>query len=148
MLSERDLQNSLNGRRSFMKLLAAAPLFATIGTRSLAATGEVHWQAFFLRQYLHPAWRPPLDQRAWHLDLSVRFAGTAGDAAGHGGGVPIILSTCLSCRQPLAAISRSSPEPNLEWSPLARRARWLRRLRAASPGLIQKMSGNCPTQPA
>ncbi len=38
MLSERDLQNSLNGRRSFMKLLAAAPLFATIGTRSLAAT--------------------------------------------------------------------------------------------------------------
>ncbi len=26
------------GRRSFMKLLAATPLFATIGTRSLAAT--------------------------------------------------------------------------------------------------------------
>jgi seryl-tRNA(Sec) selenium transferase len=37
-LSEQELQNSLNGRRSFMKLLAAAPLFATIGTRSLAAT--------------------------------------------------------------------------------------------------------------
>ncbi len=38
MLSEREFQNSLSGRRSFMKLLAAAPLFATIGTRSLAAT--------------------------------------------------------------------------------------------------------------
>jgi seryl-tRNA(Sec) selenium transferase len=38
VLSEREFQNSLSGRRSFMKLLAAAPLFATIGTRSLAAT--------------------------------------------------------------------------------------------------------------
>ena len=37
MLPERELQNSLNDRRSFLKLLAAAPLFATIGTRSLAA---------------------------------------------------------------------------------------------------------------
>lgn len=37
-MSERELQNSLNGRRSFLKLLAAAPLFATIGTRSIAAT--------------------------------------------------------------------------------------------------------------
>ncbi len=38
MLSERELQSSLNGRRSFLKMLAAAPLFATIGTRKLAAT--------------------------------------------------------------------------------------------------------------
>jgi hypothetical protein len=38
VLSERELQNSLSGRRSFLKLLAAAPLFATIGKRSLAAT--------------------------------------------------------------------------------------------------------------
>ena len=38
MTPEVELQNSPNGRRSFMKLLAAAPLFATIGTRSLAAT--------------------------------------------------------------------------------------------------------------
>ncbi len=38
MLSERELQGSLNGRRSFLKMLAAAPLFATIGTRKLAAT--------------------------------------------------------------------------------------------------------------
>ncbi len=37
MLSEHELQNSLSGRRSFLKLLAAAPLFATIGKRSLAA---------------------------------------------------------------------------------------------------------------
>jgi seryl-tRNA(Sec) selenium transferase len=38
VLSERELQGSLNGRRSFLKMLAAAPLFATIGTRKLAAT--------------------------------------------------------------------------------------------------------------
>jgi seryl-tRNA(Sec) selenium transferase len=35
---QRELQNSLTNRRSFMKLLAATPLFAAIGTRSLAAT--------------------------------------------------------------------------------------------------------------
>lgn len=38
MSTELEHQNDPNGRRSFMKLLAAAPLFATIGTRSLAAT--------------------------------------------------------------------------------------------------------------
>jgi uncharacterized pyridoxal phosphate-dependent enzyme len=38
MLSERDLQTTPNDRRSFIKLLAAAPLFATIGSRSLAST--------------------------------------------------------------------------------------------------------------
>lgn len=38
MLSDQEFQNNLNGRRSFMKLLAAAPLFATISTRSFAAT--------------------------------------------------------------------------------------------------------------
>jgi seryl-tRNA(Sec) selenium transferase len=38
VLSERELPSSLNGRRSFLKMLAAAPLFATIGTRKLAAT--------------------------------------------------------------------------------------------------------------
>jgi seryl-tRNA(Sec) selenium transferase len=38
MVPEFEHQNGLNDRRSFMKLLAAAPLFATIGTRSLAAT--------------------------------------------------------------------------------------------------------------
>ena len=37
MLSERELQSSLNGRRSFLKMLAAAPLFATIGARSFAS---------------------------------------------------------------------------------------------------------------
>jgi hypothetical protein len=37
MLPELEHQNDLNDRRSFMKLLAAAPLFATIGTRSVAA---------------------------------------------------------------------------------------------------------------
>ena len=38
MLPERELQNSPNDRRSFMKLLAAAPVFAAMGTRSLAAS--------------------------------------------------------------------------------------------------------------
>src|ERR1700759_713484 len=38
MLPERELKNSLNDRRSFLKLLAAAPLFATIASRSLAST--------------------------------------------------------------------------------------------------------------
>ena len=37
MLSERELQNNPNDRRSFIKLLAAAPLFASIGARSFAA---------------------------------------------------------------------------------------------------------------
>jgi uncharacterized pyridoxal phosphate-dependent enzyme len=37
MSLERELQTSRNDRRSFMKLLAAAPLFATIGTRRMAA---------------------------------------------------------------------------------------------------------------
>src|SRR5690242_11042502 len=38
MLPERELKNSLNDRRSFLKLLTAAPLFATIASRSLAST--------------------------------------------------------------------------------------------------------------
>ena len=38
MLPEFEDPNGLNGRRSFLKFLAAAPLFATIGARSLAAT--------------------------------------------------------------------------------------------------------------
>src|SRR5580698_5235085 len=38
MLPGRELKNSLNDRRSFLKLLAAAPLFATIASRSFAST--------------------------------------------------------------------------------------------------------------
>ncbi len=37
MVSDFEHQDGLNDRRSFMKLLAAAPLFATIGTRRVAA---------------------------------------------------------------------------------------------------------------
>ena len=37
-MSERELQNNSNDRRSFIKLLVAAPLFANIGARSFAAT--------------------------------------------------------------------------------------------------------------
>ena len=38
MLFDRDLPEKLNDRRSFIKLMAAAPLFATIGSRSFAST--------------------------------------------------------------------------------------------------------------
>jgi uncharacterized pyridoxal phosphate-dependent enzyme len=38
MPPERGIENSMNDRRSFIKLLAAAPLFATLGSRSLAST--------------------------------------------------------------------------------------------------------------
>src|ERR1700722_2586477 len=38
MAPEFEKLESLNDRRSFMKLLAAAPLFASIGARSVAAT--------------------------------------------------------------------------------------------------------------
>lgn len=34
---EPEFQSDLNDRRSFIKLLAAAPLFATIGARSFAS---------------------------------------------------------------------------------------------------------------
>ena len=37
MVPEFEHQNGLNDRRSFLKLLAAAPLFATIGTRNVVA---------------------------------------------------------------------------------------------------------------
>ncbi len=37
-MPERQLQNNVNGRRSFIKLIAAAPLFAAIKSRSLANT--------------------------------------------------------------------------------------------------------------
>src|ERR1700678_4023126 len=38
MLPERELRTSLKDRRSVLKLLAAAPLFATIASRSLASS--------------------------------------------------------------------------------------------------------------
>ncbi len=38
MLQNKMLESKINDRRSFLKLLAAAPLFATIGSRSLANT--------------------------------------------------------------------------------------------------------------
>src|ERR1700760_651114 len=38
MLPEHELVNSPNDRRSFLKLLAAAPLFAAVASRSLAST--------------------------------------------------------------------------------------------------------------
>ncbi len=50
-MPQRELQSSLNDRRSFMKLLAAAPLFATIGARSIAATVSNTVASTFKRSY-------------------------------------------------------------------------------------------------
>src|ERR1700753_3019345 len=41
MLPEHEFKNNLNDRRSFLTLLAADPLFATIASRSLASTVAV-----------------------------------------------------------------------------------------------------------
>ncbi len=38
MVPDREVEANVNGRRSFIKLLAAAPLLATIGSRGLAST--------------------------------------------------------------------------------------------------------------
>src|ERR1700728_3754670 len=51
MMPDLEFQNSSNGRRSFMKLLAAAPLFATIGTRRLAASVTAAVSPKFKRNY-------------------------------------------------------------------------------------------------
>ena len=40
MVPDREVEANVNGRRSFIKLLAAAPLLATIGSRGLASTGD------------------------------------------------------------------------------------------------------------
>ena len=55
MLPVDEIQPHMNDRRSFIKLMAAAPLFATIGTRSLASTVAVSRQKYLLQQYLHSA---------------------------------------------------------------------------------------------
>ena len=89
MLPTDEIQSNVNDRRSFLKLLAAAPLFATIGTRSLASTVAASWQKYVLQQCLHSTGRSPVNQCAWHLDLSVWFAGAAGDETGHGRGVSL-----------------------------------------------------------
>jgi L-seryl-tRNA(Ser) seleniumtransferase len=51
MVPESEHQNRLNDRRSFLKLLAAAPLFATIGTRSVAAAVSSAVAATVKRSY-------------------------------------------------------------------------------------------------
>src|SRR6185312_1759405 len=51
MLSDLDPENDPTGRRSFMKLMAAAPLFATIGARSAAAAVSKAVATPFKRNY-------------------------------------------------------------------------------------------------
>ena len=85
MLPEHELKNSLNDRRSFLKLLAAAPLFATIASRSLASTVAATDRRIFLRRCLYPPWGPAIDQCAGDVDVPERVTGTArGAASGRG----------------------------------------------------------------
>ncbi len=59
MSSERELEN---GRRSFMKLLAAAPLFASLGARSLASTVAASVAGMI-----------PTSPRNWNNNIYTRF---------------------------------------------------------------------------
>jgi len=70
-LSELELQNSLNDRRSFIKLLAAAPLFATIGARSFAGTvAATAGKSFSANIYTRLGVRPFINARGTWTYLS------------------------------------------------------------------------------
>jgi L-seryl-tRNA(Ser) seleniumtransferase len=70
-LSELELQNGLNDRRSFIKLLAAAPLFATIGARSLANTVAANTgKSFSANIYTRLGVRPFINARGTWTYLS------------------------------------------------------------------------------
>ena len=84
-----EIQPNVNDRRSFIKLLAAAPLLATIGTRSLASTVASAGQKHVFQQRIHSAGSSSVNQCAWHLDLSLRLAGAARDAASDRGSVSL-----------------------------------------------------------
>jgi hypothetical protein len=71
MLSEHELQNGLNDRRSFIKLMAAAPLFAAIGARSLANTVAANTgKSFSANIYTRLAVRPFINGRGTWTYLS------------------------------------------------------------------------------
>ena len=57
MSLEQNTTAGQNDRRSFLKLLAAAPLLATIGSRSLANTVVAATKKSVTRKYLLAAWR-------------------------------------------------------------------------------------------
>ncbi|MHB1938393.1 MAG: aminotransferase class V-fold PLP-dependent enzyme [Acidobacteriaceae bacterium] len=64
MLSADEIPSNVNDRRSFIKLLAAAPLFATIGTRSLASTvASVGRSSFSNNVYTRLGVRPLINAR-------------------------------------------------------------------------------------
>jgi len=70
-LSEYELQNGLNDRRSFIKLMAAAPLFATIGARSLANTVAANTgKSFSANIYTRLGVRPFINGRGTWTYLS------------------------------------------------------------------------------
>ena len=81
MLPERELKNSLNDRRSFLKLVAAAPLFATIASRSLASTvAAATGRSSSADVYTRLGVRPLINARG-NVDISERVTGIAGGAA-------------------------------------------------------------------
>ena len=64
MLPTDEIQSNVNDRRSFLKLLAAAPLFATIGTRSLAsAVASTGRSSFSNNVYTRLGVRPLINAR-------------------------------------------------------------------------------------
>jgi L-seryl-tRNA(Ser) seleniumtransferase len=70
-LSEYELQNGLNDRRSFIKLMAAAPLVATIGARSLANTVAANTgKSFSANIYTRLGVRPFINGRGTWTYLS------------------------------------------------------------------------------
>ena len=146
MLSERELQGSLNGRRSFLKMLAAAPLFATIGTRKLAATVKSTVSSSFTDNvYTRVGVRPLINGRGtWTYlcgSLELPEARRAAEEASHY--FVDLFELQAGVGRHLAKLAGA----NLQWSRPAQPGRWLRRLRAPLPGQTPKMSGNCPTQP-
>ena len=116
MLPTDEIQSNVNDRRSFLKLLAAAPLFATIGTRSLASYCSRRWleSDVLYNVYTRLGVRPLINARGtWtYLCGSLELPGERNAPRKRR---LIILSICLSCSKELGGISRSSPVPSPEW---------------------------------
>jgi uncharacterized pyridoxal phosphate-dependent enzyme len=88
MLPVNGIQSHVSNRRSFIKLLAAAPLFATIGTRSLAsAVASAGKSSFSNNVYTRLGVRPLINARGtWTYlcgSLELPEALRAGEEASH-----------------------------------------------------------------
>ena len=126
-MSERELQPNSNDRRSFIKLLVAAPLFATIGARSFAATVAAATKtatskgSFSDNIYTSLGVRPLINCRgAWtYLTASLELpqVRAAAEEASH------YFIDIFELHEPPAVIWLNSRAPNPAWSPPARLAR-------------------------